>query len=118
MSPFGRTPTRIFLGEFILKVFGKTYGRNFRTISFSCRLHYRLPFLNYIMEQMIIIILCHILLIFKYHIKGKTHTKYRYSDSQRNKSKGKGEQISLVTSNKIEAYKRKWYVTDNILSVT
>ena len=41
--------------------------------------------------KMIIIILCHILLIFKYHIKGKTHTEYRYSDSQRNKSKEKGE---------------------------
>ena len=40
---------------------------------------------------MIIVILCHILLIFKYHIKGKTHTEYRYSDSQRNKSKEKGE---------------------------
>lgn len=41
--------------------------------------------------KMIIIILCHILLIFKYHIKGKTHTEYRYSNSQLNERKQMGE---------------------------
>ena len=46
------------------------------------------------------------------------NTKHKYSNSQLNKRKKKEKQISHVTINKRKSYKRKWFLTDNILPVT
>ena len=51
----------------------------------------------------------HILLIFKYYIyisREKSNIKYRYFNSQLNKSKKKEKQIGIVTINKSKAYKK------------
>ena len=45
-------------------------------------------------------------------------TKYQYSNSQFNKIKKREKQISIVTINKREAYKKKFCITNNILPVT
>ena len=56
-STLEETSIHIFsLTAFILNVFGKNYGPNFWTILSCHHFPHRLPFLNYIMKQTIIII--------------------------------------------------------------
>ena len=66
-------------------------------------------------------LLIHILLIPKYYIyisREKRKLNINILTANLIKVQKKGKQISIVTSNKREAYKRKWCITDNIVPVT
>ena len=66
-------------------------------------------------------LLIHILLIPKYYIyisREKRKLNINILTANLIKVQKKGKQISIVTINKREAYKRKWCITDNIVPVT
>ena len=92
----GETPVHIFfdsLTAFMLNVFGKDYGWDFRMVFLCHHIHQRLSFLDFIMKQLTIIIFQVIIYWFLnvFMYQGKMHTKYRYSNSQLHRSKAKGE---------------------------